>query len=49
MNINELSKQIYEQNKAVGWWDDPNRCIWTTIQLISTEIAKALWSEQLKR
>ena len=46
MNINELSKQIYEQNKAVGWWDDPNRCIWTTIQLISTEIAEATEGER---
>lgn len=46
MNINELSKQIYEQNKAAGWWDDQNRCIWTTIQLISTEVAEATEGER---
>ena len=40
-DINELAKRIYEQNKAVGWWDDPNRCLFTTRQLIITEIAEA--------
>lgn len=46
MNFNELSKTIFEQNKAVGWWDDPNRCIWTTLQLVSTEIAEATEGER---
>lgn len=40
-DFNELSKTIYEQNKAVGWWDDPNRCIYQTLQLVNTEIAEA--------
>lgn len=41
MNFNELSKQIYAQNKEVGWWDDPNRCVLQTIQLVNTELAEA--------
>lgn len=44
--LNNKSKEIYEQNKSVGWWDDPNRCIWTTIQLISTEVAEATEGER---
>lgn len=39
--INQLSKEVFEQNKLVGWWDDMNRCIFTTLQLVSTEIAEA--------
>jgi len=34
INLNELAARIYEQNKAVGWWDDPNRCILQTLQLV---------------
>ena len=45
IDLNKKAKEIHEQNKAVGWWDDPNRCIWTTIQLISTEIAEAAEGE----
>ena len=45
-DINAMAKAIYEQNKAVGWWDDPNRCIFTTIQLINTEIAEATEGER---
>ena len=45
-NINELAQQIYQQNKEVGWWDDPNRCIHTTMQLVSTEIAEATEGER---
>ncbi len=41
MNINELAKRVYEQNKAVGWWDDPDRCVFQTLQLVNTEIAEA--------
>lgn len=46
MNINELSTAIYAQNKAVGWWDDPNRCTCQTLQLVSTEIAEATEGER---
>lgn len=46
MNINKLAREIYEQNKAVGWWDDPNRCIYQTLQLVSTEIAEATEGER---
>ena len=42
----DYARKIYEQNKAVGWWDDPNRCIFQTIQLISTEIAEATEGER---
>lgn len=41
IDLNEKSKEIFEQNKAVGWWDDMNRCIYQTLQLINTEIAEA--------
>lgn len=41
MNINELAARVYNQNKAVGWWDNPDRCIFQTLQLVNTEIAEA--------
>ena len=41
MDINKLAKEIFEQNKAAGWWDDMNRCIYQTLQLVNTEIAEA--------
>lgn len=41
MDFNEYSQKIYQQNKAVGWWDNPNRCVYTTLQLVSTEVAEA--------
>ncbi|MGL4638529.1 MAG: hypothetical protein ACRCVX_02205 [Shewanella sp.] len=46
MNFTEKAKEIYEQNKLVGWWDDPDRCIYTAMQLISTEIAEATEGER---
>lgn len=39
--INNLSTRVYEQNKEVGWWDDPDRCIFECLQLVSTEVAEA--------
>ncbi|MBN58705.1 hypothetical protein [Thalassolituus sp. UBA3500] len=39
--INELAVRVYEQNKRVGWWDNPDRCIFQTLQLVNTEIAEA--------
>lgn len=44
--VNELALKIYIQNKKVGWWDDPNRCVYATLQLISTEIAEATEGER---
>ena len=46
INLNELAARIYAQNKAVGWWDDPNRCILQTLQLVSTEVAEATEGER---
>ena len=46
MDINILASEIYQQNKAVGWWDDPDRCIYQTLQLVSTEIAEATEGER---
>ena len=46
MNLNELSKQIHAQNKVAGWWDNPDLCIYQTLQLISTEIAEATEGER---
>lgn len=46
MDYSELAKTIYEQNKAVGWWDEPDRCKLTLLQLVSTEIAEATEAER---
>ena len=46
MNFNKLAKEIFEQNKAVGWWDDMDRCKLTALQLVSTEIAEATEAER---
>lgn len=46
MNYNRYAKKIYEWNKTVGWWDDPNRCLYQTLQLVSTEIAEATEGER---
>lgn len=39
--INQLAVEIFAQNRAVGWWDDMNRCPFQTLQLVNTEIAEA--------
>lgn len=39
--INQLAVEIFEQNRAVGWWDDLDRCPFQTLQLVNTEIAEA--------
>jgi hypothetical protein len=39
--INQYAFKIYKQNVERGWWDDPNRCIYRTLQLVNTEIAEA--------
>ena len=40
------STKIYEQNKVVGWWDNPDRCVLECLQLISTEVAEATEGER---
>lgn len=39
--INKLSRSIHADMAEVGWWDDPERCLVSCVQLISTEIAEA--------
>lgn len=39
--FNKLAAKIYQANVLVGWWDDPDRCLFTTLQLVSTEVAEA--------
>lgn len=46
MDFDKLAKEIYEANKAVGWWDNPNRNVLQTLQLVSTEIAEATEGER---
>ncbi len=46
INYDQQAEEIFQQNKAVGWWDDPNRCIFQTLQLVSTEIAEATEGER---
>lgn len=41
MNINEMAVQVFEQNKAAGWWDNMDRDINETLMLVVTEIAEA--------
>jgi len=36
-----LAERVYAWNVQVGWWDDPDRCLFQTLQLISTEVAEA--------
>lgn len=45
-DLNDYATRIYEQNKAVGWWDDPDRCLFECLQLISTEVAEATEGER---
>ena len=46
MNINELAVDIHESCKSAGWWDNPNRCVYECLQLVSTEIAEATEGER---
>lgn len=39
--INQYAKDIYTQNVARGWWDDPDRDVFQALQLVNTEIAEA--------
>lgn len=44
--LNRLAVEIYAQNKAVGWWDNPDRDIYQTLQLVNTEVAEATEGER---
>jgi hypothetical protein len=44
--LNELAKQVFAQNVEAGWWDDMNRCIYQTLQLVNTEVAEATEGER---
>lgn len=46
MNINDWAVKIYDQNVKVGWWDNPDRCLYETLQLVSTEVAEATEGER---
>ena len=39
--INKLATAVHAWNKSVGWWDEPNPCMLTKMQLCSTEVAEA--------
>lgn len=39
--INELATTIHNNNKIRGWWDDPDRCLFAVIQLITSEVSEA--------
>lgn len=45
-DFNILSKDVFEQNKAAGWWQDMDRDIFMLLQLVSTEIAEATEGER---
>lgn len=45
-DFNKLAADIFADNKAAGWWDDMDRCPYTTLQLVSTEIAEATEGER---
>ena len=46
MDVNKYASEIYAQNKAVGWWDNPDRCLFETLQLVSTEVAEGTEGER---
>jgi len=46
MDLNDLAEQIHAWNCHIGWWDDPDQCLLTKIQLISTEISEATEGER---
>ena len=41
MITNELAKDIHQQNKTAGWWDEPVRPDGTTIALIHSELSES--------
>lgn len=45
MNIKQLQRQIHQQNKDAGWWDNP-REKGTLLCLIHSEISEAMEGER---
>ncbi len=45
-SIDQYAHDIHKQNKAVGWWDNPDECSYQKLQLVSTEIAEATEGER---
>lgn len=41
IEINEFAQYVYKQNVSIGWWDNSNRCLFETLQLVSSEVAEA--------
>ena len=37
----DLATEIHAHNVRVGWWDDPDECLFQKLQLVSTEVAEA--------
>ena len=36
-----LASEIHQHNVNVGWWDNPDECLYQKLQLVSTEVAEA--------
>lgn len=47
--IDDYAQKIYAQNVERGWWDDPDRDIYQTLQLVNTEIAEATEGDRKNR
>lgn len=45
MNLNKIAKELHQQNLDMGWWNG-EPCIYTKMQLISTEISEATEGER---
>lgn len=46
IDYDQYANKIYEHNKSVGWWDDPHRCLYECLQLVSTEVSEATEGER---
>ena len=44
--FNVMAKAVHEANKAVGWWDEPDRNVYELLQLTITEISEATEGER---
>lgn len=42
----DMAQAIFNDNAAKGWWDDMDRCPWTTLQLMNTEASEASEGER---
>lgn len=48
IDFNELRDRHHGAMVTVGWWDDPDQCVVTKFQLVSTEIAEATEGDRKK-